>query len=132
MLNIKRFNNLINDDYDTKLTNAEIKQTSRDAILTLHQQTDYQKMLLEDIKTDIYYTNTSLKGISSEVIGQGETLNRVRLNIGITDTVIRKTDIKITQIQRKEFCHKLLLHILALLIFISIILSLIFKLRKEI
>lgn len=115
----------------TNLTAGEIKKTNREAILDLHKNTDYQQELLHGIKSDMVDTRTNLKGMVVEVKQQGETLNRVKVNLQETNTVIKRTDKNITQMQRREFCHKLLLHILALLLFVSIIVAVIYKLTRK-
>jgi len=115
----------------TNLTSGEINKTNREAILDLHKSTDYQQELLHGIKSDMVDTRTNLKGIVVEVKQQGETLNRVQNNLQETNTVIKRTDKNITQMQKREFCHKLLLHILAFLLFISIIAAVIFKLTRK-
>jgi hypothetical protein len=115
----------------TNLTAGEINKTNREAILDLHKNTDYQQELLHGIKSDMVDTRTNLKGIVVEVKQQGETLNRVKNNLQETNTVIKRTDKNITQMQKREFCHKLLLHILALLLFVSIIVAIIYKLTRK-
>jgi len=116
---------------NSNLTSAEINRTSRDAILDLHKQTDYQDELLKEIKNDVVYTKTNLKVMVVEVKQQGETLNRVQNNLQETNTVIKRTDKNITQMQRREFWHKLLLHILAFLLFVAIIVAVIYKLTRK-
>lgn len=116
---------------NSNLTKAEISKTSRDAILDLHKQTDYQQELLYGIKNDILDTRTNLKGMVVEVKKQGETLDRVQGNLQETHTVIKRTDKNITRMQRREFIHKLLLHILAILLFISIIIAIIYKATRK-
>ncbi len=115
----------------SNLTTSEINKTNREAILDLHKNTDYQQELLHGIKSDMIDTRTNLKGMVVEVKQQGETLNRVQNNLQETNTVIKRTDKNITQMQRREFCHKLLLHILAVLLFISIIIAIIYKLTRK-
>ncbi len=116
---------------NTTLTKSQINQTNREAILDLHKQTDYQQELLHGIKNDVVDTRSNLKGMVVEVKQQGETLNRVQNNLLETNTVIKRTDKTMTQMQRREFCHKLLLHILAVLLFLSIILAVIYKLTRK-
>ena len=127
----KNLNDLMTNGSKTNLTGAEINKTSRDAILDLHKHTDYQQELLHGIKGDLVDTRTNLKGMVVEVKTQGETLNRVQNNLQETNTVIKRTDKNITQMQRREFCHKLLLHILAFLLFLSIIVAIVYKLTRK-
>jgi len=127
----KNLNDLMVNGTNTSLSKNQINQTSREAILDLHKQTDYQQELLHGIKNDMVDTRTNLKGMVVEVKQQGETLNRVQNNLLDTNNVIKRTDKTMTQMQRREFCHKLLLHILAILLFISIIVAIIYKLNRK-
>jgi hypothetical protein len=127
----KNLNDLMTNGSKSNLTTSEINKTNREAILDLHKNTDYQQELLHGIKSDMIDTRTNLKGMVVEVKQQGETLNRVQNNLQETNTVIKRTDKNITQMQRREFCHKLLLHILAVLLFISIIIAIIYKLTRK-
>lgn len=131
MTHNKNLTNLVNNGSNANLTATEINKTNREAILDLHKNTDYQQELLYGIKNDMVDTRTNLKGMVVEVKQQGETLNRVQGNLQETNTVIKRTDKNITQMQKREFCHKLLLHALAFLLLISIIVAIIYKLTRK-
>jgi hypothetical protein len=126
----KNMNNLISGDKGN-LSKREINSTTREAILDLHKQTDFQQELLGEIKNDLLDTRTNMKGMVVEVKKQGETLDRVQNNLLETNTVIKRTDKNITMMQRREFIHKLLMYILNVLLFISIIIAIIYKLTKK-
>lgn len=125
----KNLNNIISGD-TAHLSKKEINTTTRDAILDLHKETDYQQELLGGIKNDLLDTRTNMKGMVGEVKKQGETLDRVQGNLQETNTVIKRTDKNITRMQRREFIHKLLMYILNILLFISIIVAIIYKLTR--
>jgi len=122
--------NLMSGD-KSDLTKREINATTRDAILDLHKETDFQQELLGGIKNDLLDTRTNMKGMVVEVKKQGETLNRVENNLQETNTVIKRTDKNITRMQRREFIHKLLMYILNILLFIAIIITIIYKITKK-
>jgi hypothetical protein len=126
----KNMNNLISGDKGN-LSKREINVTTRDAILDLHKQTDFQQDLLGEIKNDLLDTRANMKGMVVEVKKQGETLDRVQNNLLETNTVIKRTDKNITLMQRREIIHKFLMYILNILLFISIIIAIIYKLTKK-
>lgn len=125
----KNMSNLLYGD-SANLSKREINATTRDAILDLHKETDFQQEILGDIKNDLIDTRTNMKGMVVEVKKQGETLNRVQGNLQETNTVIKRTDKNITRMQRREFIHKLLMYILNILLFISIIVAIIYKIKR--
>lgn len=125
----RNMNNLMYGD-KSNMSKKEINATTRDAILDLHKETDFQQEILGDIKNDLLDTRTNMKGMVVEVKKQGETLDRVQGNLQETNTVIKRTDKNITRMQRREFIHKLLMYILNVLLFISIIVAIIYKLTR--
>ena len=126
----KNMNNLMSGEKNN-LSKREINLTTRDAILELHNETDFQQELLGEIKNDILDTMTNMKGMVVEVKKQGETLDRVQNNLLETNTVIKRTDKNITGMQRRELIHKLLMYTLNILLFISIIIAIIYKLTRK-
>ena len=126
----KNMNSLLTGD-KTNLSKKEINSTTRDAILDLHKETDFQQDLLGDIKNDLLDTRTNMKGMVGEVKKQGETLDRVQGNLQETNTVVKRTDKNISRMQKREFIHKLLMYILSILLFISIIIAIIYKLTRK-
>lgn len=131
LIHNRNLSNLTSNGTNTNLSVQEINKTCRDGINELHKKTDYQKELLDGIKNDVLDTRTNLKVMVVDVKKQGETLERVQGNLQETNTVIKRTDKHITEMQRREFCHKLLLHLLAVLLFLSLIVAIIYKVTKK-
>jgi putative cell wall-binding protein len=127
LIHNKNLNNLILNGSHSNLRKEQITQSSREEILELHNKTDYHQELLHDIKHDVIDTRTNLKGMAFQVKQDTETLNRVQNCLQDSGRIVKRTDKNITQMHRREFCHKLLLHTLALLFFISIVISIVYK-----
>jgi len=106
-------------------------QSSREEILELHNKTDFHQELLHDIKHDVIDTRTNLKGMAFQVKQDTETLNRVQNCLQDSDRIVKRTGKNITQMHRREFYDKLLLHTLALLLFISIVISIVYKINRK-
>lgn len=109
----------------------EVKLAEREALLGLHQKTDYQGELINSIGTDIITAHNNLTGIVTEVKVQGDQINRIQQNVGETNTSVKRTDKTINVMQRRAVCMKVLLHILAVALFIAIIAGIVFKLSTK-
>lgn len=109
---------------------GDAQKTTRDAVIDLHQKADYNQDLIHEIGKDLVCANNNLNNIVVEVKGQGEQLNRVHGNIQDTGVSIKRTDKLTNRMQTRAYCVKFLLHVLAFLMFVSIVVVLILKLTK--
>ena len=106
---------------------GEASKATRNAILDLHKKTDYQGDLIDDIGKDLIETNRNLDNINLEVKKQGEQIVRVHGQVLQTGASVKRADKTIGVMSRRNSCHKLLLHILAVLLFVSIVTVFIIK-----
>lgn len=84
------------------------------------------------IKSDVVDTRTNLKVMAFQVNQDTETLKRVQNNLMDANRVVKRTDMNMTQMQRREFCHKLLMHVLAFLLFFLIVVSIVYKVNRKV
>lgn len=127
----KNLKDLIINDSNSNLTKEQVRQSSREAILELHNKADYHQELLKDIKNDVVDTRTNLKGMTFQVKQDSETLNRVQNNLLDSNKIVKRTDKNISQMQRREIFHKILLYALAILLFFLIIVSIVYKINRK-
>ena len=112
------------------ISKSDARKIERDVVLDLNKNVDYQQELLNDIGRDILTANSNLNNIVTEVKTQGETINRIGVGVKDTETSVKRADKNINIMQRRNFCQKCLLHVLAVLLFIAIITSVLFKLFR--
>jgi len=106
------------------------RKAERDMVLDVNQKTDYQQDLLNDITKDIYTSHDNLQNITKEVKGQTETIHNIKKNVAETGVSVKRADKNINVMSRRNTCHKFVLHLLAVILFLGIVACLIFKLVK--
>jgi hypothetical protein len=111
--------NLLNNPNATQgMSKAEVNKAERDGILKLHEKTDQQGELINAIGQDLVDSHKNMVAINAEVKQQGETINRVQGNVQDTNVAVKRADKNITVMQRRAVCWKVMLHILAILLFL--------------
>ena len=124
-LNNQKVKNLLTPG--TKSNSTDVQKATRGAILDLHKKTDYQGDLINEIGKDLIETNKNLDNINVEIKKQGEQIVNVHNHVLQTGASVKRADKTIGVMSRRNVCHKILLHMLAVLIFAAIILVLIIK-----
>ena len=112
------------------LSKTEVKKLERDALVDMDRKIDYQGDLMNEIGKDLYSAHGNLTGIVKEVKSQGETIVRIKDNVQDAGTSVKRADKNISLMQRRSFCQKLLLHIVAVTLFLANATILIYKLSK--
>jgi methyl-accepting chemotaxis protein len=112
------------------VSRSELDNSERDAVLDFDKNVNYQKDLLIEIGKDINNASSNLKTIVTEVKSQGDTINRIVVNTKDAEISVKRTDKNINLMQRRMYCQKFLLHLLAFLLFIANIIVLIYKIIK--
>ncbi len=118
----------LTQDPNAKIPGLNTKQVARDGINQLHARTDYQQDLIDDIGKDLVDSHSNLKNVVTEIKSQGDTIVRVQNNVADTGTSIKRADKNITKMNTRAICHKVLLHILAVLLCVACIIVLFIKL----
>lgn len=130
LLNQQKVSNLVNKGDRGGYSDSDIKKTERNAIMDLHSKTDYHGDIINSIAQDIKDSHGNLITMNREVKSQGEQIARIHVNVQDTGTSVKRADKNITIMQRRAVCQKLLLHILAVVLFLAIIIVFILKLAK--
>ena len=110
------------------MSKEQISKSTKDAVLDLNMKTDMQQELLNDIGKNLSEANNNLNIVGTEVDRQGNQIDRIQDNVGETQKVVGRTDKRITGMNRRVYCHKLLLNFLAILLAIAIIITFFVKL----
>lgn len=113
------------------MTKEQINKSTRDAAIDLNMRTDLHQELITNIGKNLYDARDNLNTVSVEVNKQDEQIDRIHENVGETQNVVGRTDKRITGMNRRVFCHKFLLNLLALILFSAIITVLIIKLTRK-
>jgi hypothetical protein len=108
-----------------------MQNNTRDALIDIHQKTDYQGDIIKEIGKDLMTANKNLEGVGYELKVQKVQIKNIKNNLGDTGPSVIRTDKKITMMQRCVFWQKCMLHTLAVLLFIAIILVVIFKSTRK-
>jgi hypothetical protein len=116
---IKKNNILINNTGGMK--NSDINKGTREAIVDIHAQTDQQGDLIKQIGADIKVSVNNMQTILTDVKQQGDTIVKISSNVQDANLAVKRTDKKITKMNNRNFLHKCLLHVLAIVLFIAII-----------
>ena len=106
---------------------GDVSKAARAAIIETHKKTDYQGDLIDAIGKDLIDTNNNLNYVNIEVKKQGEQIENIHKNVLDTGASVKKADKTIGVMSRRTFCQKILLHILAILLFVAIITVFIIK-----
>jgi capsule polysaccharide export protein KpsE/RkpR len=125
LLNNQKVKNLLTSGSNRK--SDEVGKVTRGAILDLHKKTDYQGELINEIGKDLIETNKNLDHITVEIKKQGEQIVNVHANVNGIIGSVKRADKTIGVMTRREICHKILLHILAVLLFAAIVICYIIK-----
>jgi hypothetical protein len=112
------------------ISRNDVDKIERDMVLDLHQKTDYQQDLLTGITRDLVDTHSNLVVVTQEIKQQEGQIGRIHVNVKDTETSVKRADKNITVMTRRAICQKVLLHILAVLLFIAIVIVFIFKITK--
>lgn len=112
------------------MSQEEITKSTRDAAIDLNLKTDLHQDLINEIGKNLYSARDNLNTITVEVNKQDEQIDRIHGNVGDTQKVLGRTDKRISSMNRRVYCHKLLLNLLSFVLFISILVLLIIKLLK--
>ena len=95
-------------------------------------KTDLHQDLIHDIGKNLYEANDNLGVITVEVKNQGDQIDRIHNNVGLTQNTIGRTDKRISSMNRRIYCHKLLLNILIVVLFLATLTVLIVKLTRKV
>lgn len=111
-----------------ELRGVDARTAERDMIKELHKETDIQGDIIDDIHKDMRDAHGNLIEVSKEVKNQGDQIQRIHEGIIVATTNVQKADKNITEMTRRSFCVKLLMHIIIVLLLIGIIACLSIKL----
>lgn len=114
-----------------QLYGQDAKMAERDMIFDLHKDTDYQGDIINEIGNDIKETNSNLKEAGVAVKQQGEEIERIHVGVNEATGTVKKTDLRMNEMNRRTYCSKVLLNILVLLLFIIDVGFLVYKLMKK-
>ena len=107
-----------------------MKKAEREAVLDVNKNVDYHQELLNDIGKDLSTAQLNLNNVVTDVKGQSATIYRIKDGVKDVETSNSRTNKNINLMLRRNFCHKCLLHVLAFVLFLSIIAALIYKACK--
>ena len=124
-LNQQKVKNLLQSGSNGK--SGEMNKTTRNAVLDLHKKTDYQGDLVNDIGKDLIEANKNLNNVQTELKKQGEQIVNVHGHVLQTGLSVKRADKNINAMSRRNTCHKIMLHILAVILLASIVIVLIIK-----
>ena len=88
-------------------------------------------LLLNEIGDGLKEVQANLNVASVSLYSQGETIEDISTKYKDTTQKIKESNDIITSNSRKEYCHMLILHIIAIVLFLLIITSIIFKLLMK-
>lgn len=114
------------------MTNNQLKKGAYDAAVDLNMKTDLHQDLIHDIGKNLYEANDNLGVITVEVKNQGDQIDRIHNNVGLTQKTIGRTDKRISSMNRRIYCHKLLLNMLIVVLFLATLTVLIVKLTRKV
>ncbi len=112
------------------VSKGELKKIEREAVLDVNKNVDYQQELLNDIGRDLTSAHNNLNSIVTEVKGQTDTIYRIKDGVIEVETSNTRTNKNINLMLRRNFCIKLLMHIVAVLLFFSILAIIGYKIFK--
>jgi hypothetical protein len=112
------------------VSKSEAKKLEREAIVEFDKKVDYQGELVNEIGKDLNNAHNNLTGIVKEVKAQGDTIVRIKENVQEAGTSVKRADKNITIMQRRSYCQKLLLHIVAVMLFIANLIMIIYKISN--
>jgi predicted phage tail protein len=121
---------LLTNGSNANISRKEVKKIEREAVLDLNKKTDLQEDLLKNIAKDIITSNDNLTGIVVEVKNQGGQIQRIQSTVADTGTSVKRADKNITIMQRRNYCVKMLLHILAVTLLLANIALVIYKISR--
>ena len=124
-------NNNIDKYKRGELSGTDARKAERNIIQNLHAETDVQGEMINDIAKDIRDANQNLNDVAVEVDKQGEQL--LRIDGGLTEARahVDNADKNISDMNRRIFCIKFLLHVVDILLFIGIIVVAIIWLKPK-
>lgn len=109
------------------LSHGDIYKSTRDGVIDLNMKTDLQQDLLDNIGNNLYSAQANLENATLEVKRQGGQIDKISGDVAETGQTVKRTDKTITSMTRRAYCHKLMLNMLSVLLFIAIIIVLITK-----
>ena len=109
------------------MSREQISTSTKDAVLDLNMKTDMQQELLNNIGKNLSEANNNLNIVATEVDKQGNQIDRIQDNVGETQKVVGRTDKRITGMNRRVYCHKLLLNVLAVLLAVAVLITFLVK-----
>ncbi len=107
-----------------------MRKAERDAVMDFNSNVNYQQDLIKEIGKDLTSANSNLNGVVTEVKGQGQTIDRIQIGVKEAETSVKRADKNIVSMQRRVYCQKFLLHVLAILLFLGNVTAVLYKLIK--
>jgi hypothetical protein len=98
--------------------------------MDIHKNVDYNQNLLNEIGKDLITAHSNLNTVVVDVKGQSDQIHRIQDGVKEVDSSNKRTNKNINAMIRRVFCEKFLLHVLAFLLFLSIIAAIIYKVCK--
>lgn len=112
------------------VSKSDAKKAERDAVSEFDKNVNYQQELLTGIDKDMNDAYRNMTNIVGEVKAQGETITIVQVGIKDTEVSVKRADKNINTMQRRSYCQKFLLHLLAVVLFLGILSAVFYKLFK--
>lgn len=114
-----------------QLHGQEARKAERDMVVDLHKETDEQGLIVKEIGNDMKETVGNLKEAGIAVKEQDQQIGRIHYGVNEATGTVLRTDKRINEMNRRNYCLKVMLHLLVLLLFVIDIGFLIYKLIKK-
>lgn len=116
---------------NNNLTSKQANNALKTAAININLKGEQEKDLIYSIGNNLYVANDNLNVIAVDVDKQGLQIDKISDDVGDTNKIINRTDKRISSMNRRIWCHKFLLNIMIVVLFIANIVILVLKLANK-
>lgn len=113
------------------MTREQASKATKGAAIDLIVKGDQHEELIGQIGRNLYDANDNLNNVAIEVDKQGKQIDKIGDDVADTQKIVGRTDKRITGMNRRVWCHKFLLNVMIVILFMAIVAILVVKLVNK-
>ena len=116
---------------NNNLTSKQANNALKSAAININLKGEKEEELIGAIGKNLYEANDNLNIIAVDVDRQGIQIDKISDDVADTNKIVNRTDKRISGMNRRVWCHKFLLNIMIVVLFVANIIILVIKLVNK-
>ena len=119
------------NDSNNKMSRNQANNALKAAAIEVNLKGDKEEELIGAIGKNLYEANDNLNIVAVDVDRQGAQIDKIGDDNADINKIVKLTDKRISSMNRRVWCHKLLLNIMIIVLFMANLIILILKLVRK-